>query len=97
MNTDPNKITDPIERPIAEALLKIGVNYIHDSEKGGKTNLDFYLPDYDVYIECKAFYSDRAIRQIKDKRNVILVQGYDAANLLKKLFLTKPIKKKSDE
>jgi hypothetical protein len=89
MKKDPKTITDPVEKPIAEALLQMGVNYIHEGEKGNDSNLDFYLPDHDVYIECKAFYSDRVINQIKDKRNVILVQGYDSANLLKKLLLNK--------
>ena len=45
------------------------------------------LPDHDLYIECKAFYSERIIKQIKDKRNVIVIQGYESANFLKDLLI----------
>ena len=85
MNKDPKLILDPVERSIAELLNSLKINYIHDSEKGSG-NLDFYLPDHDLHIECKAFYSERIIKQIKDKRNVIVVQGYKSADFLRDLL-----------
>ncbi len=78
-------ITDPVEKIVAEALDAAGIDYLH--EKDSKTdglNLDFYIPDLYVYIECKAFSTDRTAAQIKDKQ-VILVQGMKAAEAFKQL------------
>lgn len=73
-------ITDPVERIIAEGLTAKGIRFIHDgygvtTEK----HLDFYLPDYDVYIECKQAHSDRSSEQLKRHPNIILIQGLEAA------------------
>jgi len=78
------KITNPVEKPIAEILESHCLEYEHDNVKS--SNLDFYIPSFDIYIECKAFYSDRIIRQIKDKGNVIVVQGEESAKFLKTLL-----------
>lgn len=73
-------IADPVERIIAEALTAKGIRFIHDGH-GATTekNLDFYLPDYDVYIECKQAHSDRSSEQLKRHPNIILIQGMEAA------------------
>lgn len=70
----PELIRDPMERLVAEALVKKGWEYIHDSE-GGTIRLDFYLPHLNMYIEVKRFHSDRIDEQIKYVSNVIVLQG----------------------
>ncbi len=74
-------ITDLVERIIAEGLTAKGIRFIHDGMDGVTTekHLDFYLPDYDVYIECKQFHSDRSSKQLKRHLNIILIQGLEAA------------------
>lgn len=73
-------ITDPVEKIIAEALTAKGIQFIHDGHgEITEKNLDFYLPDYDVYIECKQFHTDRSSEQLKRHPNVILIQGMEAA------------------
>lgn len=71
------KPTDPIESIIAESLRMACIEFVHESQNK-QQNLDFYLPEFDCYIECKAFSTDRTEKQIKDK-NVILIQGKNAA------------------
>lgn len=83
MNNNPSDVKlrecleDPLEIIVADSLFEVGIKFVHEMQNK-EQGLDFYLPDYNVYIECKAFYSDRTARQIKDKR-VIFIQGKEAA------------------
>lgn len=82
MMNEGRDIKDPVEKDVAEALTVASVRFVHESEmKNEGGNLDFYLPDYDCYVECKAYYTERTAEQIKGKQ-VILVQGYQAAKAL---------------
>lgn len=78
--------SDSLEADIASILEALSVNFIHESE--GAT-LDFYLPDFDVHIEIKQFYSDRIIRQMSENANVILIQGRKSLELLKNIVQNK--------
>ena len=72
-------INDPVEKVVAYALTKRDIEFSH--EKDGKIkgqNLDFYLPKYDIFIECKAFSTPRTSKQIEDKK-VIVIQSIEAA------------------
>ncbi len=71
---------DPVENSVANALALAGIKYTHESQNK-KQSLDFFLPDYDCYIECKAFHTERTGPQIHGKQ-VILIQGYRAAGAL---------------
>lgn len=71
--------SDHLEQEIAALLERAGIDFIHESQGAA---LDFYLPGYDVYIEVKQFYSDRAIRQLANYDNVILIQGRKSLGLL---------------
>lgn len=79
-------IADPVERIVATGLAERGIQFVHEPDD---TNLDFYLPKYGVYIECKRFHSERSNEQLSRAANVILIQGYEAAhcfaNMLKGL------------
>jgi len=66
--------SDWLEKEIGEILESKGIEFIHESQNNG-SNLDFYLPKFDVYIEVKQYYSERIIKQISSRDNVILIQG----------------------
>lgn len=67
-------IADPVEAKIAEGLDDAGIKY--DRPENG---LDFYLPAFDTYIECKAMYSARILDQMQRAPNIIVIQGIGAA------------------
>ncbi len=71
-------ISDPIEQIIADGLTAADIAFVHESE-GLIPRLDFYLPDKDIYIEVKQFHSERITRQMAQVRNVIAIQGREAA------------------
>ncbi len=72
-----HRISDPVELEIARALDSIGVKWTNDEVIAKR--LDFYLLDYDVYIECKAYHSQRILGQMGRVPNIIVVQGLSAA------------------
>ena len=65
----------PLERLVAHALDLAGIKYLTDFEGKSPAHLDFYLPDYDIYLEIKGGYSPRIARQLKRAPNVIVLQG----------------------
>lgn len=79
------RITDPVEQVIAEALRDNSIEFLHDSQ-GGTMNLDFYLPDQGIYIECKRFHSQRIDEQMSRVKNIIAIQGMAAAEFFSQHF-----------
>lgn len=74
--TIPESIKDPVEIMVAIALEDAQIPYTIGNHS---QRLDFHLPTYGVYIECKRYYSDRIIEQTKGMTNVIIIQGMEAA------------------
>lgn len=74
------------EQEIEAALIDAGIEYVTENEMMNAAALDFYLPQYDVYIEVKAFHSPRIAEQMGRAQNVIAVQGAKAIETLA-LFL----------
>ena len=72
------EINDPVEKIVAAALDARGITYRHDDP------LDFECEDF--AIEVKAFSTPRTERQIKDRTDVILIQGRQAAHAFAKLL-----------
>jgi hypothetical protein len=70
---------DPMEKIIADALIKAGVVFVTDYGGHNPTNLDFYLPEHGIHIEVKQFYTPRIADQMSRANNVIAIQGRDAA------------------
>jgi hypothetical protein len=69
---------------VQDALNLARIEYIKDGANGhhGKTkHLDFYLPEFDVYIEICAYYTARKIEQASRVDNLILLQGRKAVEL----------------
>lgn len=77
--------SDPMERIIEQALNEAGIPYFEDVPVGARA-LDFYLPDYAVYIEVKQFHSDRIASQMGQCNNIIAVQGRVAVELFAQLL-----------
>lgn len=82
----PTNTTDPMERMVEDALLEAGVAFEPNRDGGGRYNLDFYLPEYEVAIEVKRFHSDRIAEQMSRAPNVIALQGEEAIQLFCKLL-----------
>lgn len=78
---------DHLEKEVADILFELNINFIHESESK-KPILDFYLIDFDVFIEVKQFSSDRIHKQLCDKDNVILIQGRKSVKMLKTLLMS---------
>jgi hypothetical protein len=73
---------DPVEGIIAGALTTAGIGYRTPAENG----LDFDVYEFGIYIECKRFYSARAVEQCSRADNVILIQGLKAASVFAMLL-----------
>lgn len=78
--------SDFLEEPVGETLDVHGIEFIHESEVKRDPILDFELPESDVHIEIKQFYSDRIIKQLQSKQNVIVLQGRKAVDFFNKHF-----------
>ena len=72
-------MSDPVEEIVEIALNDAGIGYVRAERMRDMPNLDFYLPDHGIYIECKRFSTPRTAEQIEDVNNVILLQGLEAA------------------
>ena len=77
---------DPIERATKEALQSAGVRFECNVRATNGRFLDFYLPDFDLYIEVKQFHSERITTQIAGLENVIVIQGRPAAAAFRALL-----------
>jgi len=81
-------VEDPLEAKIADALDRHNITYKRDVFVGGGPNgrmLDFYLPEFGLYIEVKAFPCERMYRQVAGMTNILAVigkQGVDAFGAL---------------
>jgi hypothetical protein len=77
-------VTDPMERILADALDRAGLDYVTGDKN--EARLDFYLPSIDLYIEVKQFHSARIAGQMSRAPNVIAAQGELAVRLLANLI-----------
>lgn len=75
-------LRDPLEREIEAALVEAGIDFHTDEGGGTESRLDFYLPQLDVFIEVKRFYTSRTGEQIARAPNVIVAQGERAVRFL---------------
>lgn len=73
-------ITDPVEATIAVALREAWIEYVTEEDERSK-NLDFYLPAYNIHIECKRMFTPRITEQMQRVDEVIVIQGLHAARM----------------
>lgn len=78
---------DPMERAVQVALEAGGIDYLLEGEvpHSGQT-LDFWLPAYGLYIECKQFHSPRIADQMARAPNIIALQGRPAVEFFARLL-----------
>ena len=56
---------DPLETRMVDLLNDRRIAFERpERDTGDPTNLDFYLPELDMYIEVKQFHTDRIARQL---------------------------------
>ncbi len=73
--------TDPLELMVARTLDECSIGYrCPDQEKWGVfgSRLDFYIPLWDIYIECKAWGTPRIHPQVENVNNCIILTGLAA-------------------
>jgi len=78
--------SDHLEKKLAIALDEAGIEFIYETESK-EQDLDFYLPEFDVFIEVKQYHADRISRQMKSKDNVIALQGKKSVDLFVTMLL----------
>lgn len=71
------QMRDPVEHIVEQALIEAKVRYTRNE---GEQRLDFFLPDFHVWIECKQFYTERVSNQLRGNASVILIQSIAAAH-----------------
>jgi hypothetical protein len=69
--------SDFLENSLVKQLISKGISFFREGENK-EQRLDFYLPEYDVYIEVKQYHTDRVSQQLASQENVILIQGKKA-------------------
>lgn len=83
--TELRELEDPVEAEIQKLLDAIGARYSTGCGSNGG-------PDFSVnggpHIECKRYYTERAVRQLSNLDQAILVQGLDAAKWLSSAILS---------
>lgn len=80
-NSLPKNTNDPLEMLVAKTLDHLEIRYVcPDSDKGFSTlkKLDFFIPDWNLYIECKAWGSARLHKQVEEVNNCIVLIGLAA-------------------
>lgn len=66
--------SDHLEKMLGNFFIENNILFVHESQNKAQ-GLDFYLPDYYIYIEVKQFHADRVAKQLAAQDNVILLQG----------------------
>lgn len=76
---------DPVENIIFRALTEAQVPFTNEPDE--TKNLDFkLLTDPPIYIECKQFTSPRIAEQMSRAKDVIAIQGIEAAHFFARLL-----------
>jgi hypothetical protein len=68
-------VTCPLEKRFAAICNFYDIAYKPDDAGSG---LDFFLPDFNVYVEVKRFHSPRIAEQMSRRPDVIAIQGEGA-------------------
>lgn len=82
--------TDPLEKAIEIALIEAGIRYHTETDAKNGKNLDFFLPDLDIYLEVKSGHTDRIAEQMSRHPNVIAIQGGKSTRWIAALIQSLP-------
>ncbi len=69
---DKQPYSDELEKQIGIRLNECDIKFERNQR------LDFYLPDYGVYLEVKKYHSERSVSQLASQENIVLIQGKEA-------------------
>ena len=73
--------SDELEKAIGDELINQGIVFERIHQR-----LDFYLPEFDIYLEIKKYHSERSNSQLSSQDNVILIQGKKSVDFFIKLL-----------
>ena len=79
-------LADPLEEAVAAILDAAGIAWVSGTPPGTGPGMDFYLPDLDLYIEVKQYFTPRIVRQMQLHPSVIVLQGWGAVNGLRRML-----------
>lgn len=79
---------DPMEKQFAMICRLHDIRCERADQSKGSSGLDFFLPDYDVYVEVKRFHSPRIAEQMARRPNVVAIQGDGAMDAFAKILST---------
>jgi hypothetical protein len=75
-------MTCRLEKQLDALLTKAGIGFTRpDRDRHDPTNLDFYLPDFNLYVEVKQYHSPRItgqLAQVPRQVSAIVLQGPNA-------------------
>lgn len=85
------KMDDPLEARLVEILEQNGIAYTRpERNPKGKSTLDFYLPQYGLSIEVKAWSTERLHGQLvnsgMEKHGIMVLIGLPAVEAFGKLM-----------
>lgn len=75
-----------MERIVELGLRRRNIPFETDQDGGTASGLDFYLPLEGIAIEVKRFHSPRIAEQMSREKNVIAIQGEEAARFFQRIL-----------
>jgi hypothetical protein len=79
---------DPLEEQIERWLIANNISFRRADDM--KVHLDFFLPEFNVYIEVKRYHTERIKDQIERATDVIVIQGSASLRFLESLVSRLP-------
>lgn len=81
---------DPLESAVETFLRARKIKFSRpEQDSTDRANLDFYLPDFNLYIEVKQYHTPRIAEQLSrvpEHRNVMVLVGRQSFSQLVRLF-----------
>ena len=79
----------PLEESLERWLIQNQISYRRADSM--PTHLDFFLPDFQIYIEVKRFHTPRTAVQIEWAPDIIVIQGGASMRFLESLISRKGV------
>ncbi len=84
-----NYMNDPLEMKLSKVLDDSGLQYTRpERDRNDPSNLDFYIPNLDLYIEVKAYHTQRIWNQVErtpDKSSILVLIGRRSVEAFREL------------
>lgn len=85
-------MTCPLEKKMVALLTKHAIDFRRpDRDKDDPTTLDFFLPDFALYVEVKQFHSPRIsdqLAKVPQRTSAIVLMGPTAVEDFERLCVT---------